>query len=415
MELKLSTLILLLLIAVVVALVTRRTRRPYTVALVIWGLILGLLQVFEMIPLSRELILTVFLPPLLFEGALHIRAKILRRRAGMIFGLALGGTLVTALAVGAAAHFLLGFDWLAGLLLGVIVAPTDPVSVLATFRAARVDRDLSTIVEGESLFNDGIAVVLYIIVLEASGGVALSPLHSVGEFLLVVGGGSALGLVVGILANALLQHANDHLIEITSTLVVAYGVYLLAEYLHLSGVVAVAIAALVIGNRGLRSSSPASRAEVTIFWDVVAFLVNSIVFLLIGFELQPARLVDDILSAGLVVAALMAVRALLVYGLGALLHRWRPLPWSWRHVIFWGGLRGSVPIALALGLPVGLAGRDQIVGIVFGVVLISLLGQGLTIPALIRRLGLTQTTRGLDAHPRNPTKVDDAQCRIGHT
>jgi len=414
-ELKLSTLILLLLIAVVVALVTRRTRRPYTVALVIWGLILGLLQVFEMIPLSRELILTVFLPPLLFEGALHIRAKILRRRAGMIFGLALGGTLVTALAVGAAAHFLLGFDWLAGLLLGVIVAPTDPVSVLATFRAARVDRDLSTIVEGESLFNDGIAVVLYIIVLEASGGVALSPLHSVGEFLLVVGGGSALGLVVGILANALLQHANDHLIEITSTLVVAYGVYLLAEYLHLSGVVAVAIAALVIGNRGLRSSSPASRAEVTIFWDVVAFLVNSIVFLLIGFELQPARLVDDILSAGLVVAALMAVRALLVYGLGALLHRWRPLPWSWRHVIFWGGLRGSVPIALALGLPVGLAGRDQIVGIVFGVVLISLLGQGLTIPALIRRLGLTQTTRGLDAHPRNPTKVDDAQCRIGHT
>lgn len=389
---ELLTIVELLLIALAVALITRRTRRPYTVALVIAGLVLGMLQLVEAIQLSKELVLTVFLPPLLFEGALHIRAAILRPRAVLVLSLSLLGTLLTALIVGAAAHWLLGFDWLSGLLLGAIIAPTDPVSVLATFRAAHVDEELATIVESESLFNDGIAVVLYLLLLNALGGTPLEPFRGIGEFALVVGGGALVGLGLGFLSMRLLSRLGDHLVEVMVTLVAAYGAFLLAEEFHVSGVIAVAVIGLVIGNHGWsRAPSLETRKNVALFWEVVAFLVNSILFLLVGFELRPSLLIDDLLSIVIAFGVLIVGRALIVYGMGAL-SRWRGrgLPSSWQHVIVWGGLRGSVPVALALGLPLTLAGRDNLVAIVFGVVLFSLLGQGLTIPSLLRRLGLVR-------------------------
>ena len=384
----------LLLVALGVALVTKYTKRPYTIALVIWGLILGLLHLIEPVHLSKDLVLTLFLPPLLFEGALHIRARVLRRRAGPVLGLALGGTLLTVAVIGAAAHWLLGFDWLTGLLLGAIIAPTDPVSVLATFRAAGVDRDLATIVESESLFNDGIAVVLYVALLNALGGAPFDPLRGLGSFALVVGGGLALGVGLGMLAARLLERLEDHLVQVMLTLVLVYGTYLLAEHLHLSGVIAVGVAGLAVGNQGLRSLPEASQERVGLFWEVVAFLVNSVVFLLIGFELRPDQLAGDLLAAGLIFGVLMLTRAAIVYGLGALAH-WRQgnLPWRWRHVMLWGGLRGAVPVALALGLPPGLVGRDTLVALIFGVVLISLLGQGLSMPLLLRKLGLSRAGR----------------------
>jgi CPA1 family monovalent cation:H+ antiporter len=286
----------------------------------------------------------------------------------------------------------LGFDLLSGLLLGAIIAPTDPVSVLATFRTARVDEELATIVEGESLFNDGVAVVLYLLLLSAIGGLPLDPLQGIGEFGLVVGGGALVGLGLGFLSMRLLSRLGDHLVEVMVTLVAAYGAFLLAEELHVSGVIAVAVVGLVIGNHGWsRAPSLETRKNVALFWEVVAFLVNSILFLLVGFELRPNLLVDDLLSILIVFGILMTSRALIVYGMGAF-SRWRErgLPTSWQHVIFWGGLRGSVPVALALGLPPTLAGRDNLVALVFGVVLFSLLGQGLTIPSLLRRLGLVR-------------------------
>lgn len=399
---ELLIIIELLLIALAVALVTRRTRRPYTIALVIAGLVFGMLQWVEAIQLSKELVLTVFLPPLLFEGALHIRAAILRPRTALVLSLSILGTLLTALIVGAAAHRLLGLDLLSGLLLGAIIAPTDPVSVLATFRAARVDEELATIVESESLFNDGIAVVLYLLLLNAIGGAPLEPLQGIGEFGLVIGGGALVGLGLGFLSMRLLSRLGDHLVEVMVTLVAAYGAFLLAEELHVSGVIAVAVIGLVIGNHGWsRAPSLETRKNVALFWEVVAFLVNSILFLLVGFELRSSLLVDDLLSILIVFGVLMASRALIVYGMGAL-SRWRGsgLPSSWQHVIVWGGLRGSVPVALALGLPLTLAGRDNLVAIVFGVVLFSLLGQGLTIPSLLRRLGLVRQETGARVVPQ---------------
>lgn len=396
---ELSTIISMLLIALAVALVTRRTRRPYTIALVIVGLVLGMLQWVEAIQLSKELVLMVFLPPLLFEGALHIRAANLRPRTWLVLSLSILGTLLTALIVGAAAHWLLGFDLLSGLLLGAIIAPTDPVSVLATFRAARVDEELATIVESESLFNDGIAVVLYLLLLDAIDGASLEPLQGIREFGLVIGGGALVGLGLGFLSMRLLSRLGDHLVEVMVTLVAAYGAFLLAERMHVSGVIAVAVIGLVIGNHGWsRAPSLETRKNVALFWEVIAFLVNSILFLLVGFELHPNLLVDDLLSIIIVFGILMASRALIVYGMGAL-SRWRGrgLPSSWQHVIVWGGLRGSVPVALALGLPLTLAGRDNLIAIVFGVVLFSLLGQGLTLPSLLRRLGLVRQETGARA------------------
>ena len=387
---ELSTIIIMLLIALAVALVTRWTRRPYTIALVIAGLVLGMLQLVEAIHLSKELVMMVFLPPLLFEGALHIRATILRPRTGLVLSLSVIGTLLTTLIIGGAAHWLLGFDLLSGLLLGAIIAPTDPVSVLATFRAAQVDEDLATIVESELLFNDGIAVVLYILLLGAIGGAPLDPLQGLGEFTLEVGGGALVGLGLGFLSMRLLNRLGDHLVEVMVTLIAVYGAFLLAERLHFSGVIAVALAGLVIGNHGWsRAASSQTSENVALFWEVVAFLVNSVLFLLIGFELRPNLLMDDLLSIIIVFGILMTSRALIVYGLGVM-SRWmkRKLPLSWQTVIFWGGLRGSVPVALALGIPASLAGRDELVAIVFGVVLFSLLGQGLTLPTLLRRLGL---------------------------
>jgi CPA1 family monovalent cation:H+ antiporter len=317
---------------------------------------------------------------------------IFRKRAGIIFGLALGGTLLTALFVGTVVYWLLGFDWLTSLLLGIIIAPTDPVSVLATFKAAKVNRELSTIVESESLFNDGIAVVLYVIVLRALGGAPLNAWQGLGDFLLVVGGGTAVGLAIGFLVGRLLKRVDDHLVQVMATLIVVYGAYLLAEHFHLSGVVAVAVAGLAVGNHGLLHTSDEARENVGLFWEVLAFLVNSTVFLLIGFTLIPDRLVGDLLAAAVVFGGLLGTRALIVYGLSALIDRRQGnLPRSWRHIIFWGGMRGAVPVALALGLPSGLAGRETVTAVVFGVVLFSLLGQGLTMPALLRRSRLSQS------------------------
>jgi monovalent cation:H+ antiporter, CPA1 family len=393
MMFEISTIIIeLLLITLIVALVTRRTRRPYTIALVIAGLILGMLQLVEAVHLSKELVMVLFLPPLLFEGALHIRAANLRPHTVLVLSLSVFGPLLTTLIIGGTAYWLLGFDLLSGLLLGVIIAPTDPVSVLATFRSAHVDEELATIVESESLFNDGIAVVLYIMLLSAIGGSPLDPLQGIGEFALVVGGGALVGLGVGFLSMRLLNRLGDHLVEVTVTLIAAFGAFLLAERLHFSGVIAVALAGLVIGNHGWsRAPSSETSKNVALFWEIFAFLVNSVLFLLIGFELRPNLLIDDLLSIVIVFGVLMASRALIVYGIGAL-SRWKKhgLPLPWQTVIFWGGLRGSVPVALALGIPTDLTGRDEMVAIVFGVVLFSLLGQGLTIPSLLRRLGLVQ-------------------------
>jgi CPA1 family monovalent cation:H+ antiporter len=379
----------LLLVALAVALITRRSGHPYTIALVIWGLVLGVFGALEPLGLSKELVLSVFLPPLLFEGAVQIRVDLLRRRAGLVLLLAFAGTALSALAVGAAAWLLLGFEPLIALLLGAMVAPTDPVSVLASFRALGVRRDLSTIVEAESLFNDGVAVVLYVSLLAAIGGESVTLTNAALDFLFLVVGGAVLGGVVGLSAARLLARVDDHLIAISATIVVAYGAYVLAEHVGVSGVLAVALAGLAFGQQSSGRLSAGTRERVDSFWEIVVFLVNSVLFLLIGFELHLDRLAGELSDAVLLVGVLLATRTVIVGALGLLVD-WRrgDLPRRWRPVIVWAGLRGAVPIALALGLPADLPDRGELVAIVFGIVLISLVGQGLTMPFVLRRAQL---------------------------
>ena len=410
-HLDISGPLFLLAVAAAVALAVRAVRMPYTIALVLTGLLLGMsgrAQELFAIPseaLIPDLIFLVMLPPLLFEGCVHIDLATFRRRARLIFSMAFGGTLITAAITGAATALLicpaLGLHgaqaWLVGLLIGTIVSPTDPVSVLALFKELGVKRDLSVVVEGESVINDGIGVVVFLILLELIGGHRLTVIEGIAKFLWEVGGGATIGLVVGYLIYRLLSRIDDHLIESVLSLLTAYGAYLLADAVHASGVLSVVVAGLVIGNYGTTfAMSPTTRLTLTSFWAVLAFLANSVLFLVIGLLLDTSRILTHV---GWIL--LIFVVGLLGRGLSVLLCGWfsgrqNRIPKSWLAVSWWAGVRGSIPIAMALGLvgqPVsGLTPSQvqEIVVVTFGVVLLSLVAQGLSIKPLLRRLGLTR-------------------------
>ena len=330
---------------------------------------------------------------------------LLQRKALPVATLAIPGVVVSTAAVGFAMVFLLpegvapgGQVWLAALLLGAMLAPTDPISVLAVFKQARVPARLKTLVEGESLFNDGTGVVLFLILrgamFGAAGGASLSVGGGVLEFVQVVGLGIVVGLGLGLIAFWLLLRLDDHVLENAITVVLVWGSFIVAERIGASGVIAVVIAGLIIGNYGRRlAMSERTRETIQTFWESIDFIVNSIVFLLIGIELQylpggAGRLLDPgvLLAVAAAYAAVLASRGLMVYSVAYLFGR----HWSsgWKHVVFWAGLKGSIPLALVLGLPADGELRNFLVPVAFGVVLLSLLLQGLTIPLLIRRTGV---------------------------
>jgi CPA1 family monovalent cation:H+ antiporter len=392
--LELLPVIALGLVASAVAIVAYFWRIPYTIALVTAGLVLGFSRAFD-VHLSKDLILLLLLPPLLFEGALHMDLEHLLRYVTPVGVLALGGTLVSAGSIGVLVHYILGLPWTFALLLGVMLSPTDPVSVLATFKQYGAPKGLQTVLEGESVFNDGIGIVLYLLMLEVVGGTPLRLGGALWTFFTVVGGGAAIGFGVGYLAHRLLGHLNDHLTEVMISVVVAFGAYTLAETLHVSGVIATVVAGLIIGNYGtVFSMSPTTRLSLLNFWAVLAFLVNSAVFLLIGLDFSVARLPVNLPAMVVTILAVLVGRALAVYTLGPLANRLSArsaqLPMPWLHALTWGGLRGAIPIAMALGLEPALrdVGSLHLPTVVFGVALFSLVGQGLTMKPLLARLGL---------------------------
>jgi monovalent cation:H+ antiporter, CPA1 family len=287
-------------------------------------------------------------------------------------------------------HWGIGLDWPSGLRFGALVAATDPIAVMAIFKRLGVPHDLELIVEGESLFNDGTAVVLSRILL----GVVLAGTFDGGgavlDFVLVVGGGLVIGLVTGSLFSRLTAQIDDHLIEITLTTILTYGTVVLAEVLHVSGVIAVVAAGLVLGNVGARRGmSPTTRLALLTFWEYVAFLLNSVIFLLIGLEIDLGAMTGNLLPIVLAIAAVLLARAVVVYGLGlAVLSLPRGVPLRWLHALFWGGLRGAVSLAVVLSLPFDLPARPLLLHLTFGVVLFTLIVQGLTMEPLLRWLNL---------------------------
>lgn len=380
----------LMLLATAVGMLGRFIKIPYTIALVLCGLGVGLFGLLPGMNMNPELLFALFLPPILFDAGININLDLLKKQWIPIAVFAVLGTVIATAVVGAAVYYVIGLPLLTALLFGAIISPTDPISVLAIFKELGTDEELSNLIEAESLFNDGIAVVLFIIISSLLAGNGITPINGILTFITTIGGGILIGLIIGGAASRITREYDDHLVEVMLTTVVAFGSYLAAEHFHVSGVFAVVAASLVVGNYGMtKGMSLISQAAVLSFWEYIAFAVNSAVFLLVG--LEEAKITLG-LTGGIVLITIGAVllgRVISVYGLGALLAgTGHGIPVSWQHIQVWSGLRGALSMAMVLGLDPNLANRTLLINMTFAVVLFSLVVQGLSIKPVLRRLNI---------------------------
>ncbi|TMC23308.1 MAG: hypothetical protein E6J34_03390 [Chloroflexi bacterium] len=404
------SLVFFLLTALGVILVTRRLAVPYTLGLVVVGLLFSLFGILPEARLTPPLVLFVFLPALLFEGTWTMQFSRLRENWLAIFLLAGPGLLLSLVMIATILHVADGLAWSTAFLLAAILSPTDPVAVLGLFRQLRVNERLSTIIEGESLFNDGVAGSLYqtflSLVLLSLHGETPSGLQGwlagAGLFIVEAGGGIVLGLCCGWGVSVLVKYIDDPLVETTITIIVAYGVYLLADTLHLSAIMAVIVAGLVVGNYGRSvGMSEQTLAAVDSFWSTIAFVANALIFLLVGIQLNPLSLISNpatsgptLLIAALAVGVVLLARLVLVLLLSAQ-SRVRlfpaPIPHAWSLIIFWSGLRGALSLALVLAIPLEVPNRSVLVVSTYAVILFTLLIQGFSLRGILKRLpGVSQ-------------------------
>jgi CPA1 family monovalent cation:H+ antiporter len=390
--------ILLFVVATAVAIIARRLRMPYTVALVLAGLALGSLDLFPAPHLTKNLLFGVFLPGLIFEAAFHIRSGEFRANLMTIFSLAVPGVIASTALIAlvltpvlSAPGLLPGFGWKDALVFGALISATDPVAVVALFRNLGAPRRLTMLLDSESLLNDGTAIVFFTLSLSLLAGTAVTVGQLSIQFVSIVGIGAAIGATIGTAASLLMRQIEDPMIEICLTTIAAYGSFVTAETLHASGVIATVAAGMLCGNFGSRvGMSASSRVATETFWEYTAFALNSIVFLLIGFEVHLRTLFSywlPILVAYLVVTI---GRALVIVGGRALAGLTRErFPWRWTIVLTWGGLRGALPMVLVLSLPPTFVYRELLVSMTFGVAVLSILVHGLTMSGLLRWLGIT--------------------------
>lgn len=409
--------VLLLLIALVVILITNKLSIPYTLGLVVVGLFLGIFHLLPEVHLTPDLVLLVFLPPLLFEGGWSVKLSLLRENWRVIFFLAGPGLLLSLVIIASILHGAEQLDWLTALLLASILSPTDPVAVLGLFRQLHVNERLSTIIEGESLFNDGVAGSLYQIfvtlLLLSLQGHTLTPTAIWGQgtllFLQEALGGVLVGGLGSLLISQGLKRLDDPVLETTVTLLTAYGLYWLADALHVSAIVTVIVAGLILGNYGRKTAlSERSRSDVETFWRMLAFLANALIFLLIGIQVQDltSRLFSGssvpvwgiaLFAIGVVLLSRLALVLVLVLRSWVRLPRWgasrtttvlvnEPLPRPWSVVIFWSGLRGALSLALVLALPATVPARDTLVISTYAVVAFTILVQGFSLRWVLRRV-----------------------------
>ena len=389
---EVPTLVLLLLLATAAVVVSAWVRISYTLVLLVLGLVLGGSGVLPEVVPSADIILLLFLPPLIFQAAFEMDARTLWSvRLGVLL-FALPGVLVAAVVGGVLVHWALGLPWTVALLFGALIAATDPVSVLATFKTLGVGRRLTVLVEGESLLNDGTALVLVAaLVTAATGHVTLG--DAVLEFVVSILGGVLIGVVLGWLAHWLIALVDQHLTEMAVSVAVAYGAFLAADSVEVSGVLATIAAAMTLGHLGRSRGwvfTDRSHDVLAELWDFLAFAANAGLFLLIGLVVSFAGLRDQFPAVIWGVVAALVGRAVVAYGGGVILGWFRfRLSLPERHVLFWGGLRGAVALAGALSLPSDFPHRDELLAMTYGAVLFTLLAQGLTIEPLVRRLGLS--------------------------
>lgn len=387
-------------------------RFPYTIALLLAGFVVSIAistidrpLIIEQIALSHDLILFVLLPPLLFEGAATTEFERLRRNLRPVLALAVVGLLLSIALLGIVGREVFGFSLLVSLLFASMVLPTDPVSVLALFEELGAPERLSVLVEGESLLNDGVGVVVFSALLTYLGSGTPTELFTVGglaqllaDIAVVSLGGLAVGFVAGYAVYSVMINLDEQMTEIVLTFILAYGSFLVAEhYLHVSGVIATVIAGLFIGNRGAEyAMSPQTKISVFNSLETVAFLVNTFLFIMIGVVTPVTQLVKHAHLIVLAIVLVLAARAVIVYVLTALLNRMiePELPRSYQHVIVWGGLHASIPIALVLGLHSQALPLERLRAMVFGVAAFSLVVQGLSMESLLTTLDIGTRSAG---------------------
>lgn len=423
-NLILEIIILILFIATLVSLLTRRLRLPYTVGLVLMGLLLGIVNqpgsqdlpesigiLINLVEnqITPGIIVGILVTPLIFEAAFHLRWESLRRDLGLILALAIPGVILTTLLVGGIVFAGTNYTLPMAMLFGALMAATDPVSVIAVFRSLGVPKRLQVLMEGESLFNDGTAIVIFDLVLAIALGASHIQSNAawvfyLTDFIRVAGGGLITGLVLGWIVSQVISKIDDHLIETTLTTVLAFGAYLTAEQLHVSGVLAVVAAGLINGNISPRGMSPTTRIVVANFWEYVAFISNSFVFLLIGLEMELSQLLAQWQPIILAILAVLLARAVVIYGLTLTS---RDIPRRWSHILLWGGLRGAISLALALSLPIslGIPEVTQLRSMAFGVVLFTILVQGFTMQPLVKAMNLVQRSEMQEEYERRHARA----------
>ncbi|HTV78093.1 MAG TPA: cation:proton antiporter [Steroidobacteraceae bacterium] len=404
--------ILLFVVATAVAVLTRRLRIPYSVALVLAGLILGGLHLFPAPALTKELLFGVFLPGLVFEAAFHIDTRDLRANLITVLSLAVPGVVACIALVTVSLPFIVGisglvprFDWKVGLVFGAVISATDPVAVVALFRNLHAPRRLTLLLDAESLLNDGTAIVFFTLSLSLVSGIATGIGQLLLQFLSIVGAGALIGTAVGVATALLLRQIDEPMIEITLTTIAAYGSFVTAEALHASGVIATVAAGIFCGNLGARGGamSATTRVAAATFWEYAVFALNSVVFLLVGFEVRMGDLLTHWVSIVIAYVVVTLGRAVMIVAAQRMLSFTRErFAARWSLVLTWGGLRGALPMVLVLSLPPAFPDRELLVSMTFGVAVLSILIQGLTMPALLGLLGIvTDRTHQVDYEYRS--------------
>jgi len=405
MHFSLEAEMILMMIAIVSVAMSVRyySKLPYTIALIIAGIVISFFNIFPDIRLTPELIFSILLPPLLFEAAFNLNPHHLKENIKPVLIYAVFGVLIAVFTTGFLLHTIFGgiMPFIACLLFGAVISSTDPISVLAIFKELGVPKRLSAIIEGESLLNDGISVVVYGIILASiTSEVTFSISYGFKEFITVAFGGVLVGAILGLTFSKITAMIDDHLIEITLTTIVTYLTYMTAEYFKVSGVIAVISAGLMVGNYGTKiGMSPTTRVSVKDFWDYIAFVINSIVFFIIGLEVSIAHIFQNFHFIVIAIASVLLGRTVSILVLTPFINMIdKKICLKWQSIFIWGGVRGALAMALALAIPKDYQYRDIILIMTFGVVGFSLIVQGLSISKLLSILHIGGKDKSLEEY-----------------
>ena len=388
----------ILILVVVITLIARQIKFPSTIAFIFAGLLAAALPRIPLPELSPEVFLSILLPPILFTETLTTDIDGLIDDSDTILSYAVAGTVLMVIAIGVYTHYVFQMSWLEAFMLGIIIAPTDPVSVISTFKRLGVIRRFQLIVAGESLFNDGVAIVIYSILVNIIEAGSITALDVLTTTVIKVFGGIILGYVAGYIVHLIFCWTDDLYVKTLLTFIIAFGVFRLAEQFQASGVIAVVLAGLILNYRCRNYGGVSERGEevLEIIWEFVGFIASSFAFIFIGVSLEL-----DLLSQFLLqILALSIVSVIFRYGMIDILariletYRFKRIPSNWKTGMTWSGLRGAVSIVLVLGITgINLPNEQLLLALTYGIVLSTNVIQGLSMPILINRLNLFSSTR----------------------